>query len=772
MTTLREDRLRRDDDENPAHRGRVQQDTQAEARLALDWSIDLGPSRPKCEGDAVSQRSEIDLQKPPHFSSRPVSWNGSVTFHFRHSFVSLAPSRPRSEIAVRDDRGREILLNSIVPLSGLKSSLSNVPSDRADRVSALPTAHARARAARGAPKRYIMEETKSAVRRAGNWDRLPEEISKAGLVLVRAARVKSRSARPPGTAKKHQAYIERQGGFADRAGGLELLPDGSPISDGTIGADPEERQAFWAAVEKQERGDGRVQSRLTFELPFEISGPDRQWIVRQFAKEFDDRKLLWHAVIHSPDPHSDPRNFHCHLVYHDRAATRRASYNWEFASNKNRDAQGPSWIRMLRARLADYASRALKMAGKEKRYDPRSYAAMGIRKKPTKHIGPRAMALERSGVLTEKGSTNIVREQQFEIADEQERIRIACEEGKRRVEEIRRWPAGRTPELERLRQKAVGVAEGWLWARIDELRGELRASKEFRARRDTLGRPEATEEWIAVKSQSRIDPRLLALIKLAATQRGTTVRPWNRSSVNNEGRCGAMLEHLGHLEKAWRVGNMLANRAEEEKAIQVLERSLHDAKSPAEWTRETQQLRDRARDMAARQSAVRSRVVTLVEPYFREGESGADSVIERAMNNGGDWRNARHPPLSILKRPGQGIPEQVSEKIDHLVLDACALRSEWMRCRREVMRRETLERSGKLDSSVLTAEGRLALREDIQSRRDALKWTESDMRELARSVRHEYGSASRGRAVFKPSEVNNSPVPGHGRQRIPSQHGT
>jgi len=617
-----------------------------------------------------------------------------------------------------------------------------------------------------------MEETKSAVRRAGNWERLPVELSKVGLALVRSARVKSQSARPPGTASKHQAYIERQGRFAARAGGVELLPDGSPSSGGTIGVDSEERQAFWKAVEGRERGDGRVQSRLTFELPFEISGPDRGWIVRQFAKEFDDRKLLWHAAIHSPDPHSDPRNFHCHLVYHDRPATRRAPYNWEFASNKNRDAQGASWIRMLRARLADYATRALKMVGKIKKYDPRTYAAMCIPKTPTKHIGPRAMALERSGVPTEKGSINIVREQQFEIADEQERIRIACEDGKRRVEEVRRWPAGRTPELERLRQNAVGVAEGWLWARIDELRAELRASKEFRARRDTLGRTEAKDEWEALKSQRRIDPRSLALIRLVATQRGTTVRPWSRASVNNEGSCEAMLDHLDRLEKAWRVGNMLVDRAEEEKAIQVLEKKLHDAKSPTEWTRETQQIRDRAREMAARQSAVRSRLVELVEPYFREGDSGADSIIERATNNGGDWRNAPHPPLSILKLPTRRISEAVSEKVDRLVFDICALKSEWARCRREVMRRETLEKSGRLDSNVLTAEGRLALSEEIQSRRDVLKWTEVDMRKLARSIRHEYGGSSRGRAVFKPSVENNSSEPGHDRQRITSQHGS
>lgn len=764
--------LRRDDEENPALRGRVQQDTQAEARLALDWSIDLGPSRPRGEGDAVSQQSEVDLRKPPYFSSRPVSWNGSVTFHFRHSFISLAPSRPRLEVAVRDERGREMLLNSIVPLSELKSSLSNVPSDRADRVSALPKAHDRAYAARGVAKRHIVAETRLAVHRADNWNQLPKELSKAGLALARAARVKSRSARPPSTASKHQAYIERQGRFAARAGGLELLPDGSSSSDGTIGADPDERQAFWKAVEKRERGDGRVQSRLTFELPCEVGAIDRRWILKQFAKEFDDRKLLWHAVVHSPDPHGDPRNFHGHFVYHDRPAIRRAPYNWEFASNKDRDAQGPSWIRMLRARFADYASRALKMAGKTKRYDPRTYAAMSIPKTPTKHIGPRAMALERSGVPTKKGSINIVREQEFEIADEVERVRVACEEGKRRVEEIRYWSTGRTPALERLRQKAVDVAERWLWARIEELREELRASKEIRARRDALGRMEAKDEWEALQPQRRIDPRSLALVKLVATQRGTTVRPWSRASVNSEGGCGAMLKHLGRLERAWRVGNMLADREEEEKAIQVLEKKLHNAISPVEWVKETQKIRDRAHDMAARQSAVRSRLVELVEPYFREGVSGADSIIERAMNNGGDWRNAPYPPLSILKLPTRGIPEAVSEKVDRLVFDICTLKSEWARCRREAMRREALEKSGKLDSSVLTTERRQELREEIQSRRDALKWTEGNMRELARSVRHEYGSASRGRAVFKPSEVNNSQVPGHGRQRIPSQHGT
>lgn len=81
----------------------------------------------------------------------------------------------------------------------------------------------------------------------------------------------------------------------------------------------EEREAATSFGARFEDGrGGRVQFRIVGELPHEVDHEARVRILKGFAQEFERRKLPYIAVMHAPDHSNDDRNWHFHLVYHDR----------------------------------------------------------------------------------------------------------------------------------------------------------------------------------------------------------------------------------------------------------------------------------------------------------------------------------------------------------------------------------------------------------------------------------------------------------------------
>lgn len=85
----------------------------------------------------------------------------------------------------------------------------------------------------------------------------------------------------------------------------------------------EEREAANAFGARFEDGrGGRVQFRIVGELPHDVSHDARVRILKDFAAEFEARRLPYIAVMHAPDHTNDDRNWHFHLVYHDRPVKR------------------------------------------------------------------------------------------------------------------------------------------------------------------------------------------------------------------------------------------------------------------------------------------------------------------------------------------------------------------------------------------------------------------------------------------------------------------
>lgn len=199
----------------------------------------------------------------------------------------------------------------------------------------------------------------------------------------------------PGAGARKQRYIEREEALEK-----DVLGE---ISIGTIAETNKERTRFWRAVSQHERSGGRIQSSIIAELPYEKEiGPEgRRKIIEQFGKAFDGLNLMWHGVAHVPDTHSDGRNFHLHFIYHDRPASRHGELpEWQFAKKKCKTTRDRNFVKSLRVRYSEIVNEEYKEAKLARRFDPRTYEEMGISKKPGKHLGSAAWALERKGIVT------------------------------------------------------------------------------------------------------------------------------------------------------------------------------------------------------------------------------------------------------------------------------------------------------------------------------------------------------------------------------------
>lgn len=203
---------------------------------------------------------------------------------------------------------------------------------------------------------------------------------------------------------------------------------------------------------KSGRG-GRVQIRFVAELPHELSPEGRALIAQNFCEKLASLErrtgpdgveqnvgMMYTAVIHAPDAHNDERNYHLHVVAHDRPAKYLEDQSaWDFEIqeffmregsgsmrvryphrqnkigevsqsefNTGKANSGKDFVPAMRREFAKITNSVLKSQGIERRYDPRKYTEMGIDRTPTQHLGTKAAALESIGVPTVVGQLNAI----------------------------------------------------------------------------------------------------------------------------------------------------------------------------------------------------------------------------------------------------------------------------------------------------------------------------------------------------------------------------
>mgnify|MGYP003664950197 FL=1 len=405
-------------------------------------------------------RHYVDMRRPGVFSSRPRTAEGGHTFTFSHKTVS---KRYRPDLRL----GKRLYLR--VDEGGQGAML------------------------RAAGARY--EKNVSVAGRRGAWWVPPGTPAPRGRTFAQVSHlVAEASGECAGTAARRQKYIER-----DDA--VEVADTGGARSSvGNIAADPADREAFWDMVERRERANGRVQGVIIAELPYEreIGVGGRRRIVEAFGGVLADLGLRWHGTVHRPDEHSDPRNFHMHLVYCERPAEPTA-VGWRFADRKAPEIRDIGFVPMLRQRFADAVNVELEAAGMRRRYDPRSYEKMGIDKRPGEHLGVAAAALERKGVVTVKGRRNVAAEMMFRLAGEVVAAHDGIAEDLRRLvcpaELAERAAASLSPRVAQAAREMATAAERFADAAEEHRRREAHAAITSHRVSDVLRRPESTAKY-------------------------------------------------------------------------------------------------------------------------------------------------------------------------------------------------------------------------------------------------------------------------------------
>lgn len=177
------------------------------------------------------------------------------------------------------------------------------------------------------------------------------------------------------------------------------------------------------AVKIERARGGRTQYRLVAELPAELDDVERILIVREFCESLNALGPMFEAVIHEPDHDNDSRNYHLHVIYHDRPADyldalgkwdmevrtpvpgrpgrfkplrKKIVLGWK--KGMTRKQAGEAYLKALREMWAEVNNAALVRARKYPRYDPRTYAEMGIDQEPAEHLDNSAARASLAGV--------------------------------------------------------------------------------------------------------------------------------------------------------------------------------------------------------------------------------------------------------------------------------------------------------------------------------------------------------------------------------------
>ena len=243
-----------------------------------------------------------------------------------------------------------------------------------------------------------------------------------------------------------------------------------------------DREMLWNLAEAAEsRSDSRVAREWLINLPYELSEQDRHSLAIDFAQKLvDDMDVIADVCIHRPvmklpfDPDAkpsskrlregeknpDPRNFHAHILVTTRAPivgpnktlafdpNLKTPFEW---SNKKRKAKGlPSSmqeIKRIREMWVDTANKVLAQHNLPL-MDARSYKDQEIDQQPTIKMGVHATAMERRGIMTEKGNTNrAIKERNKLVAENHIKQEV---DNERRIKQLRDGLTRATEQNERL----------------------------------------------------------------------------------------------------------------------------------------------------------------------------------------------------------------------------------------------------------------------------------------------------------------------------------
>ena len=159
-----------------------------------------------------------------------------------------------------------------------------------------------------------------------------------------------------------------------------------------------DRNELWNHAERAEkRKDAQLAREIEIALPHELTDQQREWLVKDFAREAFVRKgYVVDIAIHGPDADSDHRNHHAHLL-----VTRRTIGPNGFAATKDWRLDKEQLGRW-REQWANLVNRHLERHGHDARIDHRSLKEQGLDREPTIHLGYAANEMTARGAPSDR----------------------------------------------------------------------------------------------------------------------------------------------------------------------------------------------------------------------------------------------------------------------------------------------------------------------------------------------------------------------------------
>jgi len=161
----------------------------------------------------------------------------------------------------------------------------------------------------------------------------------------------------------------------------------------------QDRNQLWNHAEQAEkRKDAQLAREIEIALPHELTPQQREWLVKDFAREAFVRKgYAVDIAIHAPDKTSDDRNHHAHIM-----VTMRTLDGDGFAAKKDPSMNRREQLGEWREQWAHLANRHLERHGHEARIDHRSLREQGIEREAGIHLGYAANEMAQRGAQSDR----------------------------------------------------------------------------------------------------------------------------------------------------------------------------------------------------------------------------------------------------------------------------------------------------------------------------------------------------------------------------------
>ena len=188
-----------------------------------------------------------------------------------------------------------------------------------------------------------------------------------------------------------------------------------------------DRQQLWNEVERKEdaskrAADAQLARQIIVALPHELTGQQREWLVKDYVREQFTRKgMIADVNIHAPSEAGDERNHHAHILLTMRTVEP------EGFGPKVREWNSREQVEKWREEWERITNRHLERHGFDERIDRRTLEAQGIDREPTTHRGPHVDAIERKGTEPDHAREDAAQEAELnrlkaELAEVQERV--------------------------------------------------------------------------------------------------------------------------------------------------------------------------------------------------------------------------------------------------------------------------------------------------------------------------------------------------------------